>query len=128
MIPKEFSTWPTRTLAPTPIDWSKPVRTIGTKEPLRVLCTDAPGEYSVVCITAKGVVTRYKPNGITWFPDQIAENAPPPKVTRTAVMKLWRHNRNQKVFLSIYDTDSPERVYATLLGRKEVTITEGEGI
>ncbi len=37
--------------APTkPIDWTKPVRTKSTKKPVRIVCTDGPGEYSVIGI------------------------------------------------------------------------------
>lgn len=31
-----------------PIDWTKPVRTKRTKKPVRIACTDGPGDYPVV--------------------------------------------------------------------------------
>lgn len=46
-------------------DLTKPVETkSGIK--LRVLCTDAPGKYPVICIDDGGVAYRYTPGG-TYF-------------------------------------------------------------
>lgn len=35
---------------PPPIDWTKPVRTRAMRMPVRVLCTDAKGDYPVVVL------------------------------------------------------------------------------
>lgn len=46
-VPKETQPNDTHD-TPKPIDWTKPVRTKGTKKPVRIVCTDGPGDYPVV--------------------------------------------------------------------------------
>jgi hypothetical protein len=62
------------------IDWTKPVRHIGTKQPGRVLCTDGPGEYPVaVWWEHHDGPCSYTPDGranIDWHAE--VENIPQP--------------------------------------------------
>lgn len=48
-----------RTTMTNKIDWTKPVRTKKDHVPLRVLCTDRPGQNAVVCMRPDGTILTY---------------------------------------------------------------------
>ena len=93
------------------IDWTKPVQTRDGRK-VRVLCTDAPGDFPVVGIVEAGdidgaYVSSWRKNGRLSLTDDECyqythdlSNVPEPPVT----IKRW---------VNIYDDHSYNRIHAT---------------
>lgn len=98
------------------IDWTKPVRTVGLKDPVRILCTDAPGRQPIVGIV-KDEVLQWTPGGSLFLEPEPSgldvENVP--EVIRYDIslehpVKKWVVTRNGAPFALC-----PSRVEADII-------------
>lgn len=117
-------------LVTPPLDLSKPVQT-KAGVPVRILCTDADKTGPVVGIVGTAVLT-WTLSGhchLAGCHYDLMNVPPPPPAKVTTTVYLWRSISLTGKPPRIFTTISPDkRGDATLLGKQEVTVTEGDNV
>lgn len=111
------------------IDWKKPIQFVENPDAtVRYFCHDGPRAVVAFEVGGRTCYSAYAETGRPWnYPtagDKI-ENVPPPKVTKTVLLILWKDGSTG---LRTPDWQPTGAWGTNLIAKKLVTITEGEGL
>ena len=111
------------------LDLTKPVQTRDGR-PVRILCSDAPGDWCIVGLIGEKVLSWQANGQYSTLRESQADlvNVPPKPAEQTAEVILYRTAKGRVILTIANGTTFGSSAKDRVLGRKTVTITEGEGM